>query len=825
MNKFVNYAFCLLFLVVPFVFSTRSLDPVLLPQLLVLQAALLVLWLVPGYAHVRSLPPVSFRVLRLWIVPTFIVYLLIGMASLLQSINIGESVFELLRLFTFFLFFITVLLLFDLHYLQAYIGVFNIVGFAIAVIAILQFSNLGFTGLPGGGRSYATQGNQNILATSLLLIVPFTLMGRRLSQKPMMRYFSTVNFLLIVFCLVVTMIRAAWLGLIVSGIAAAVLYYLLMRRSRAKSVGIPWKKIVYGAFILFFVVLLAVLSMDTIGTGMFKNIALVQRFGSIFDIHHESVNERIQVWKKTLEMVEDYPILGVGLANWRILFPKYGLKYTSGRWGTVQFQRPHNDFLWILSEMGVLGLLAFLAVVGFAVFYVFKVLSQKKDTLVDYVVLFSFMGMTAYLVNSFFCYSRERIFPLLMFHLFLAVIAKSYYSRKNEANADRIPVARKYRPLIFTVFLCLYALLVLGFYKTYRRFRAEKIVRVARHQYDGGDWEGVIASTSKVIDLGYALDPVASPVHWYRGIGHFYRKDYKKALADFKTAHRMHPYHFMVLDNLAASYEMLGDHEHAIEYYRTAQKLLPGFHQTRVNLGVVYFNAQRYAEARDVFLKSGGYPDQERIRSFLRTTEEMLEASGKLQPETFPYWDDFERDRIGEDWATHSGMTIEDGALTCGSDDPVWDYAAILKKFPNPYAASIVWGALADNEGIGQGGFCVMADRPDPNGDGYLVWMHDGEIDLWTVENGRPGRPVQMTRAFTGQVTAGDTVKVVFGCDEMGRHFDLYVNGETAGRVSDGRPTSSEPWFVGVCLRGGAENDVDAFGVEIDTGDARLSDE
>ena len=35
----------------------------------------------------------------------------------------------------------------------------------------------------------------------------------------------------------------------------------------------------------------------------------------------------------------------------------------------IFFQRPHNDFIWVLSESGTLGLLPYMAILGVAIFY------------------------------------------------------------------------------------------------------------------------------------------------------------------------------------------------------------------------------------------------------------------------------------------------------------------------------------------------------------------------------------------------------------------------------------------------------------------------
>ena len=70
---------------------------------------------------------------------------------------------------------------------------------------------------------------------------------------------------------------------------------------------------------------------------------------------------RIAMWRHTLEMVLDHPLLGVGLDNWEYAYPIYDRGRTSGKI-TAESEpvRPHNDFLWILSELGLVGLALFI---------------------------------------------------------------------------------------------------------------------------------------------------------------------------------------------------------------------------------------------------------------------------------------------------------------------------------------------------------------------------------------------------------------------------------------------------------------------------------
>ena len=88
----------------------------------------------------------------------------------------------------------------------------------------------------------------------------------------------------------------------------------------------------------------------------------VARIESISDYEvDESANIRIALWKAGLKMVRDHPLLGVGVGNFSTA---YGSIYrevgSSNLWW-----KPHNNFIQVSSEMGLLGLIAYFSIMVF----------------------------------------------------------------------------------------------------------------------------------------------------------------------------------------------------------------------------------------------------------------------------------------------------------------------------------------------------------------------------------------------------------------------------------------------------------------------------
>jgi O-antigen ligase len=83
---------------------------------------------------------------------------------------------------------------------------------------------------------------------------------------------------------------------------------------------------------------------------------------------------RVYLWDATFQMVKDYPVLGVGIGNFKVIYPIY--RTAEEREVTpsgVKYSKAHNDFLQIWAETGTLGLISFLWIL-------FSLLFLKRDS-------------------------------------------------------------------------------------------------------------------------------------------------------------------------------------------------------------------------------------------------------------------------------------------------------------------------------------------------------------------------------------------------------------------------------------------------------------
>jgi O-antigen ligase len=89
-----------------------------------------------------------------------------------------------------------------------------------------------------------------------------------------------------------------------------------------------------------------------------------------------AVVERLAHWQAAYHMASAHPFLGVGLGNYEVAYPRYGLPSWPRPLGHA-----HNDYLNVLAETGMVGLAAYLAGWGTIVYWTLRVLRQRDPVM------------------------------------------------------------------------------------------------------------------------------------------------------------------------------------------------------------------------------------------------------------------------------------------------------------------------------------------------------------------------------------------------------------------------------------------------------------
>ncbi|MDF1545919.1 MAG: O-antigen ligase family protein [bacterium] len=607
----------LLFLVTPFIISSESVDITLAPRLLFLAAILVFLSLVglgdgSGGSFYSARPSHQG-----YLFVAIIGYLAIVCLSCLASFNIGESLYESgKRILPF------VLLLLLIQSLKReptkLPGLLSltvtIAALAVGLVGIAQLYSLAFLDLPGNVIPYATMANRNLFASFLVLSLPFALITAR-SELRIKRGLGVVTTAVIIFTIVVSQTRAVWVALAIAGLSALVLAIATRssrsvaisgKQSAGKSGG---KKII----ILSVLVVAAVIALSN-STQEWK---LTDRMKSIVSREDGSISDRLDIWSRSFGMVADHPMIGVGPGQWRVQIAGYGVEGTRSESGVTHFQRPHNDFLWVLCESGSLALLFYLTIFAFAGWKGWQKLKRPSGLDQYWRILFCLFGLIAYLAVSFFSYPQERITHQMLLMALMALLVADLSGSDHTKREKRIGSAT-----VTYAVLALFSMIVL--IMALSRFGSEKEMQQIYRWRDLDRWSEMIAATERAESFITVMDPTAAPLSWYRGVGQFSLGDKEGAFRSFLRAYEINPNHLHVLNNLGTSYQLKGDHREAEMYYRKALAISPRFEDAVLNLSAVLYNSGRFQEAHELICRIESRHSDTRYELFLEKIQTAL---------------------------------------------------------------------------------------------------------------------------------------------------------------------------------------------------------
>ena len=229
----------------------------------------------------------------------------------------------------------------------------------------------------------------NSFAAWLIVIIPLFL-GLLATSKIIGKSFKVLLLILTALmttCLLITYSRGAWLGFL---IAICLVFWYLIKNFALKTKLLCLTSGICLLFIFLF-------SPQPIQSRIeaFHNWKLGQTVGQrIKSSWHGGKNPlqfRFNLWKEALRITRDYPLTGCGLNTYSIVVRNY----KSFEGGAIY---PHNSYLQMAAETGLLGLGSFLWVLFVFFRKGFRFVNNKRNPL----VLGLISGIMAFLIQSFF---------------------------------------------------------------------------------------------------------------------------------------------------------------------------------------------------------------------------------------------------------------------------------------------------------------------------------------------------------------------------------------------------------------------------------------
>lgn len=264
----------------------------------------------------------------------------------------------------------------------------------------------------------------------------------------------------------------------------------------------------------------------------------------------ESTNQRLNFYKKAIDLSFNKPFTGYGLGSW-----KYeSLPYDNNNNNDILVPYyTHNDFLQILFELGIIGLAAYL----FFLIILFKQILFLKDKLRGILIII----FIAFVINSLLNFPIHRSQEIIPFILIASMIF-SYSKKSNESKGK----------LSFYILICLITP-VLGL--SFLEHNSLKVQGKLMSDYNLGTFS---LTKNEINDINYLIPNLSAngvPVSTYISRYYFENKQYNKSLSLLNFSSKANYKDIMTQELLLKNYIFLGKNKLALDLLKELISIYP----------------------------------------------------------------------------------------------------------------------------------------------------------------------------------------------------------------------------------------------------------
>lgn len=590
------HQFFMVWVVIGLIFSGIVFDPASRALFLPVRQLLLSLWLLIGTLGFSLTARKGTALSRQSLVFLVTGGLLISWSflSTLWAFNQTEAILTSNRallqigLITFFLLFSTFLLQ-QIHLLSRILTLWL---FLLSLLGGFQY--LDWTSFPFYSNTppIGLSGNRNLFGSTLILLLPWAL-HLFLIEK---RIWSIVGLLSLgtgTLALMLSQTRSAWVALAVAFTGIQILL-IISRKRLSPQLRQRWK-VANLSLAGTVSVIIALLMLNGQHAELKDN--LKNRLASLVEVPsigeqpgneaERNILDRFHLWQHTLELIEDAPIEGVGAGNWKIQFPKYGGSAAPRFEDKDKLRvRPHNEYLRITSELGLVGLLLFLTLFGTAAFSAFKTFMHTEEELklVSSIILIAIsLGLA---VDFFFSFALER-----MGHSYLIAINVALALQLSAIGAKH-----NLRQWVLTGILA--AASILAATLSYPYWQANRSLHKLLRAEVSGQWERAASISLDIEQMPLtSLDPIGDPIEWHSANALKQMGKLDAALAKINQAIDIHPNSHRVWNTKAAILIQQEQFTEAIPALQTALELAPDYEPALSNLGYTLYRTDQFEQA------------------------------------------------------------------------------------------------------------------------------------------------------------------------------------------------------------------------------------
>ena len=229
-------------------------------------------------------------------------------------------------------------------------------------------------------------------------------------------------------------------------------------------------------------------------------VDFISRLKSISPNEAAGGGQRVETWERSLKLIKENPLLGIGTGNWKVEV----LKYETPTTGAYIFMyKNHNDFIETIADTGVFGGALFLGIfiLIFANFIqaFFKAKEGEEDSY-KWLFLPAF-GLFCYFFDAFFNFPSDRPEIISFFAIFVG--AGIAYAPSISLLKRKTPESETFNNQTAALVFLFIALMLGSIYIFYLNFESLKLQRIAKQELNAG----TLTTPSEVFMKGFPAIP------------------------------------------------------------------------------------------------------------------------------------------------------------------------------------------------------------------------------------------------------------------------------------------------------------------------------
>jgi len=409
----------------------------------------------------------------------------------------------------------------------------------------------------------STIGQKNWISNYLAMIFPvlFSYFLLEKTQKNKIPYFFLLSILYTT--LMICQSRGIWISISITVIFAIYIifkfkFYEIFKRNK------KWLTLLLVTFLIITVIY------STDNPLNKSAITVPQRVLSTFDEQDPSINTRLLIWKTTLEMIKDKPILGSGIGTFKMNYLNYQAEFLKSNPYYIKYSgkagEAHNEYLQMWAEIGIIGLGIFIGII--LIFYSLIIdYLKKNDGEKDKMIVFGLvLGITCFLIHCLFTFPLHV--PALGVTFFALMGLTVIYIRKinlpktdSDNRQKELKLKNKWIKIALSILIFIFMI-----------FAVNLLV----------------------------IKPYIAELYYFKGMRYNVDKNYAKSLPNFQYAVQLNLYNGRILQVLGTTYYNLNIFSKAEEVLQEAKKYMIDVN-TFCILGLNYSKLNMFEEAEEEF--------------------------------------------------------------------------------------------------------------------------------------------------------------------------------------------------------------------------------